>query len=574
MGAKKQNGGDEAPESWEQRDSGSLPLPPSRRRERISEVDTGELRRSDVKARIVAQGDLRPVDLADLALVMGELSRTVRLGADEEDVLAEYVAAFARLLHGRRMVVRIVDPVSGAVDLVRSTGRIVSAPPERIRLTARALAAAGLSLEDATGAGIEVVHEYVPDLHPSSRGVDAPLVADGVLFGSLQLEYEPDVVPPTGDESILQVLATQLAGALARSRARQEATYLSGYVARLLDHANVPIVVIDRDRKVQVVSEALLRVLGRRREELVGQDFIRLVPEPERGKLLPAVVAAMRGRAMDNFEISFPRADGRVARLSTNLVSILAPDGQVEGVIAIGRDLTELRRLEHQIVQAEKLATLGQLAAGVVHELNNPLTSISVYAEFLHRKYAQRESEPGDVEKLRRIVQASERILRFTRDLVTYARPASEEPRTLDIAEVLDQAVVFCEHVIAEASATVTKHYGEVPTIQGVRGQLHQVFINLVTNACHAMPQGAGQLTLTTCERDGGIEVRLKDNGSGIPAEQIETIFEPFYSTKGEGKGTGLGLSIVRKIVQQHGGEITVESLLADGTTFIIWLPG
>jgi PAS domain S-box-containing protein len=576
LGAEKENGDGEVDEglreSWEKRESGSLRVPPSRRRERISEVDPAEQRGSDV--RVGLEGGVRAVDLASVARLCGELALDVSAGADEEDVLAEYIAAFSRVFPGRRLIVRVVDPATGVVDLVRSTGRLCSHPPERIRLTAHALAVANLPLEMVRRAGIEIVPTYEADLAEDASGCDAPLVADGVLYGTVGVEYAPDLAKPTGDDALVQLFATQLAGSLARSRARQEANYLSGYVARLLDHANVPIVVIDRHRKVQVVSEALLRLVGRRREDLVGEDFLTLVPESEQGKLLPALVAAMRGRAMDGFEVSLVSPDGGVSRLSTNLVSVLGADGVVEGVIAIGRDLTELRRLEGQIVQAEKLATLGQLAAGVVHELNNPLTSISVYAEYLLQKHQNENAEAGDVEKLRRIVQASERILRFTRDLVTYARPATEEPRELDIAEVLDQAVVFCEHVISESSAVVTKTYAEVPMIHGVRGQLHQVFINLVTNACHAMPDGAGLLTLSTMVFNDGVEVRLKDNGAGIPTDQLDTIFEPFYSTKGEGKGTGLGLSIVRKIVQQHGGRISVQSLLGDGTTFRIWLPG
>jgi signal transduction histidine kinase len=231
--------------------------------------------------------------------------------------------------------------------------------------------------------------------------------------------------------------------------------------------------------------------------------------------------------------------------------------------------------LEEQVIQAEKLATLGQLAAGVVHELNNPLTSISAYGELLHAKLANAGADPGDTEKLRRIVQSADRILRFTRDLVTYARPSSEPPQELALREVVGQGVVFCEHLILEHGADVEIEVDTgVPTIRGVRGQLHQVLINLITNACHAMPEGAGELRIRVrTQSPRFVELWVKDNGAGIPEHLHEAIFQPFFSTKGEGKGTGLGLSIVRNIVQQHGGSIEVRSVVGEGATFVVAFP-
>jgi signal transduction histidine kinase len=158
-------------------------------------------------------------------------------------------------------------------------------------------------------------------------------------------------------------------------------------------------------------------------------------------------------------------------------------------------------------------------------------------------------------------------MLRFTRDLVTYARPSSEEPTSLRLGEVIDQALVFCDHVISEANVVVERHYADgLPLLWAVRGQLHQVFINLVTNACHAMAsriqEGPHGRLVVRVDHDGegGTLIVVADDGPGIAREHVDHIFEPFFSTKGEGRGTGLGLSIVRNIVQQHGGSIDVFS--------------
>ena len=333
--------------------------------------------------------------------------------------------------------------------------------------------------------------------------------------------------------------------------------------------------VVGRRGQIRIANRAYLALTEFTREEVLGKEWMSLLPESERRRLLPVFINALRGEPTSNVEVRLPRRDKSFAHVAVNTASILSPDGDVEGVIYIYRDITEIRELEEQIIHAEKLATLGQLAAGVVHELNNPLTSIAVYADFLHKKAIDNEDDPQDIKKLGRIVEGAQRILNFTQDLVAYARPSAEEPTLVDIHEVLDQATSFCDHVIEEAGSTVRKDYDlDAPRIYAVRGQLVQVWVNLITNACHAMPQGAGTVTLSTKQTPGGrLVIKTKDSGKGIPEDNLSRVFEPFFSTKGEGKGTGLGLSIVRNIIEQHRGEISVKSEVGSGSTFEVVLP-
>jgi signal transduction histidine kinase len=258
-----------------------------------------------------------------------------------------------------------------------------------------------------------------------------------------------------------------------------------------------------------------------------------------------------------------------------NTASVLSADGDVEGLIAIGRDLTEIRALEQRIIHAEKLATLGQLAAGVVHELNNPLTSISVYSDYLLKQAEGSHTTPADVVKLRRIHDSADRILRFTRELLAYARPTPEEPRLIALPDTIQRALDFCDHLIKEHGVMVAVSIeDDLPPVLGVAGQLQQVLVNLITNACHAMPQGVGQLRLSAeVAPSGELELGVADNGAGISPDHLARIFEPFFSTKGEGHGTGLGLSIVRNIMELHGGNILVDSVLGQGTRFRLRFP-
>lgn len=240
------------------------------------------------------------------------------------------------------------------------------------------------------------------------------------------------------------------------------------------------------------------------------------------------------------------------------------------------RRADEIDGLQAQVIQSEKLASLGQIAAGIVHELNNPLTSIVAYSDYLRRRWEQDGADEADRQRLQRINEAAQRILMFSRDLIAYSRPATEVPAPVFLHDVIDRALVFCEHVIDTSTVSVERAFGDIRAIRGVPGQLTQVFVNLFTNACHAMERtGGGKLMVSTTLLDDGslVEVKVMDQGHGIDEELRERIFEPFVSTKTDGGGTGLGLSIVRKIVDGHGGEIRAEANEPRGTIFVVHLP-
>ena len=239
-------------------------------------------------------------------------------------------------------------------------------------------------------------------------------------------------------------------------------------------------------------------------------------------------------------------------------------------------DGSKIRELQARIIHTEKLASIGQIAAQVVHELNNPLTAIVTYADYLIRKLERDGHDENDLERLRRIGESADRILRFSRELTTYARP-NETAAPLAIQEVLDRAVIFCEHIIVERGIKTRTHVDvATPTMLGLRGQLTQVFVNLITNACHAIQDAGrdgGEIAIEAGPHDdGGIRVSIGDNGNGISPENVIRVFDPFYTTKSEGRGTGLGLSIVRSIVESHGGRVWVRSVVGSGSQFVVEL--
>lgn len=232
------------------------------------------------------------------------------------------------------------------------------------------------------------------------------------------------------------------------------------------------------------------------------------------------------------------------------------------------------RALEGQLIQSEKLANLGLMAAGIVHELNNPLTSVCVYAELLRSKLDQEGIDESDRDKLDRIVDGATRVLDFARDLVSYARPSQSGGAPIAVVSGLSQAVTFCEHVIRERGVRVIREIeNPLPPVRADRRELVQVWINLITNACQAMPMEGGELRLRVRREDASVLVQVVDNGAGMTEDVRRNLFAPFFSTKPDREGTGLGLSITKRIVERHGGQVWAESQPGQGSTLSVLLP-
>jgi signal transduction histidine kinase len=274
-------------------------------------------------------------------------------------------------------------------------------------------------------------------------------------------------------------------------------------------------------------------------------------------------------------------ADAALLAASAPLGSFVARVAEVLGsalraAVLVNANWRESLELKEQVIQSAKLASLGQMTAGVVHELTNPLTAIVGYADYLQTKAVRQNADPGDVERLRRIGESAGRILRFSRDLMAYARPSTEPPSPVPIHAVIDQAIVFCEHALGRTRIHVERRFArDIPAVVGMRDQLTQVFVNLITNACHAMEAEGGTLTLETSFHEASRTVRsaVRDTGRGIDKENLGRIFEPFFTTKTDGRGTGLGLSIVQNIVLSHGGAVAVDSQVGHGATFSVEFP-
>ena len=247
-----------------------------------------------------------------------------------------------------------------------------------------------------------------------------------------------------------------------------------------------------------------------------------------------------------------------------------------EGEMAVlGRSFNQmvetLQRTQEELLHKEKLASMGQLAAGVAHEINNPLGSILLFAEMLYEEAGEKDPRRKD---LKMITQETLRCKKIVSDLLNFARQQEILAQASDVNEILNQAVNSVSHQPNFNNVQIVKRFAaDLPTLQADPAQLIQVFVNLLNNAADAMPEG-GTITLATRLEDGrGVQIEITDTGRGIPEENLSKLFTPFFTTKPVGKGTGLGLSIAYGIIKMHRGQIGVKSRVGQGTTFQITLP-
>ncbi|MGI5861848.1 MAG: two-component system sensor histidine kinase NtrB [Myxococcales bacterium] len=502
------------------------------------------------------------------------LSRELALAASEDELVASISRCIRGLFPGRYFCVRIVDPRTYRLTSLYAEGRMLEGARERLAMRRSAADKAHVDPRTLPADRVVLTEEEPLVFAGSTRGFATPLSATGQFFGLVNLEYPQGLTADLArDEKLLIQLVNQAAIGVRNAKLIEELTFMKKYFEELIENANALILAVDRKNEVIVFNRALAQLTGYARAEVIGKNVSNLVPEAARDELGKMFERTLAGQPATNAEAVLRARGGQEIRVSVSTSAVLTAAGEVEGVIAIGQDLSRLRELERRVVQAEKLASLGQLAAGVVHEINNPLTTITMYAEALLQLAPLRGADAADVEKLQRIRESAERILRFARDLTSYARPAEDKPESIDLNAVLEQAARYCEHAFKQAGASLARgHGGTLPAIRGVRANLVQVFVNLLTNACHAIPRG-GQVSVATREASNGVEVEVTDTGPGIEAAHLSRIFEPFFTTKPEGHGTGLGLTIVQSIVEKHGGTVRVSSTVGKGTTFTVWLP-
>jgi PAS domain S-box-containing protein len=358
---------------------------------------------------------------------------------------------------------------------------------------------------------------------------------------------------------------------------RQSERNFRSLVERLPGH-----VFVHRDGVVVYANAAFLEWLGYGSlQEVVGRAAVDAFAHPdERERLRERIRNVSLGGQSPRFDARLVRRDGSV-RMVESMTVRLDFDGAPSSVILV-RDVTEERALQQRLVLAERMASMGTLAAGVAHEINNPLAYVTWNLEALEEEV--REAADGRLASERPQLQKTiseardgvDRVRKIVRGLKTFSRPEEDERTPIDLREVLDLAVNMTFNELRHR-AQLVKDYRPTPAVLGNEGRLGQVFINLLLNAAQAIPEGHASSheirVVTLTDASGRAVVEVKDTGSGIQPDVLGRIFDPFFTTKAVGEGTGLGLSISHSIVTSLGGEIAADSAPGEGAVFRVVLP-
>ncbi len=344
-------------------------------------------------------------------------------------------------------------------------------------------------------------------------------------------------------------------------KTREDYSRLEAFNRYVIQSIQSGLLTIDLDERITFLNRAGEEILGIRISQHRYRPLTDLFPEIEKGSV---------GKPHPRTEITFQRPDGGEIGLGFSFSPLKNHKGKEVGKIIIFQDLTHVKEMEESMRRSEKLATIGQLAAGIAHEIRNPLASISGAIQLL-----KEEDQAGEsTEKLMEIILAeSNRLNRLITDFLLYAHPPKLEKKEVDVGALVDDTLeVFSRSPQWTQEIKLSKIIEPNVTITGDPSQLQQVLWNLFINAVDAM-DGKGLLEVRVLKDGGGQEVMLliSDSGKGIPTKEINRVFDPFFTTK-EG-GSGLGLSIVHKIVESHEGDISVESQSDRGTTFTLTFP-
>ena len=376
------------------------------------------------------------------------------------------------------------------------------------------------------------------------------------------------------DIDLLQTIAGYVSIALENARLYEslesrahDYQALRDFSQNIIESINAGVLACNLEGVIEAWNSALERLYGLSRSEAMGKPLEAVFPPELRAELTRV---SDPHHTLNLYKFRLRNAEDRPLILNLSVVPLIGKEDQVIGRLLIFTDLTERVNLEDQLMQAEKLSSIGLLAAGIAHEVNTPLAVITSNAQMM-----MRQMDPDDprTKTLDKIIAQAFRASEIANNLLKFSRVGGSECADLDVNRVISESLSLVEPMLKAARISVNSQLkASLPAVYGNIGKLQQVFMNLIMNARDAMPRG-GELTITTEAEDSTVHVEVSDNGVGIPAEHLNKIFDPFFTTKATSRGTGLGLAVTYGIIQEHSGSIQVDSVVGRGTTFRLEFP-
>jgi two-component system NtrC family sensor kinase len=342
---------------------------------------------------------------------------------------------------------------------------------------------------------------------------------------------------------------------------------LKDFSENIVESLNVGVLAVDLSGRVESWNTQIEELLGVPRDEAVNRQLDEVLPA--------SLVAELAARSeLDHvsslYKVPLRTRNDRTLVVNVSIAPLVGKEGQRIGRLILLDDITQRTHLEDQLLQAEKLTSLGLLAAGVAHEVNTPLAVISNYIQMLAKQLPAGDTRQSLIDK---IVKQTFRASEIVNHLLNFSRTGASEFQPVSLNQVVDETLSLLTHPFRTGKVQVIRNLSpELPAVLGSGNRLQQVFLNLFLNARDAMPSG-GILEVRSWAHNGTVEVEVTDTGAGIPRENLARIFDPFFTTKGSARGTGLGLSVSYGIIKEHAGKIEVHSTPGKGTSFRVEFP-
>ncbi|MDD3147186.1 MAG: ATP-binding protein, partial [Candidatus Riflebacteria bacterium] len=389
-----------------------------------------------------------------------------------------------------------------------------------------------------------------------------PIEVSGRLIGVLAIASRKAYAYRDEDIIGLQIIATQIASI---DHMFKDLINLKGFTERILESMTSGVLIFDPAGKITYANPEIKLIMARQFPEGWSPfDDKELLP----GRLNELMIDVLKTNiTLENEKVKI-KTTGVSRIVEVNAFPFRNEGGSMLGTAFFIKDVTQISALEEQLKRADKLSAIGVLAAGVAHEIRNPLTGMKMIVQLLDGEFSAEDSRREPLGIIQREIDRLESIVG---NLLDFAKPS--KPKAIDVApaKVVEDCYQLIRNQLNKQGITFETHVGkDSPWITGDPDQLKQVFINIMTNAIHALFQG-GRLTVNIESREDNVVIAFEDTGVGIPAERLPDIFNPFMTTKED--GTGLGLSMAQRIVEEHGGRIEVQSVYGEGSTFTVFLP-
>ncbi len=419
---------------------------------------------------------------------------------------------------------------------------------------------------------IKSQNEVAEEMERLGVTILVPIISQEELIGTISLgnKLSGDIFS-SEDIGLLQTLANQTAVALLNARLFEEVVGMKEYNEEILNSMVSGVLTCDSRGKIITFNPMAEKITGYQAAEVMGRTFSEAFPQ--KSALSGALENTLKGRNLRNLEMAIVSPERGLVPVSLSTTTLHDLRGKKSGALLLIIDLTEVKELENKVRRADKLGALGTMAAGMAHEIKNPLSSMKVLSQLLPIKYQDEEFRNKFIEIMPREIS---RIDRIVESLLGFARATSPKFSRLDLKMVLEEDLKYYEDQAKKSGVEIVREFQNVPEIEADPDQLPQVFSNLILNAIQAMPEG-GRLVVAL--REGkkienvvqSVQIEVSDTGHGINPTNLARLFDPFFTTKYA--GTGLGLTIAHSIVDGHRGSIDVKSEIGKGTAFIVTLP-